>query len=108
MKTPPFTDAQAGRARTVIILIMLLLAAGAVTVWRVVLARPSGPANTIVLSGRIEGDDSAVSSKAMGRLLEAKVHQLEIALRQCRSRQQKKRRDRCRRPHRRKASAVCA
>ena len=75
MKTPPFTDAQAGRARTVIILIMLLLAAGAVTVWRVVLARPSGPANTIVLSGRIEGDDSAVSSKAMGRLLEAKVRE---------------------------------
>ena len=75
MKTPPFTDVQAGRARTVIILIVLLLAAGAVTVWRVVLAKPSGPANTIILSGRIEGDDSAVSSKAMGRLLEAKVRE---------------------------------
>jgi len=68
-------DAQAGRARTVIVLIVLLLAAGAVTVWRVVLAKPGGAANVIYLSGRIEGDDSAVSSKAAGRLLEAKVRE---------------------------------
>jgi HlyD family secretion protein len=68
-------DAQAGRARTVIVLIVLLLAAGAVTVWRVVLAKPGGAANVIYLSGRIEGDDSAVSSKATGRLLEAKVRE---------------------------------
>ena len=58
-----------------IILIVLLLAVGAVTVWRVVLAKPGGSANTIVLSGRIEGDDSAVSSKATGRLLEARVRE---------------------------------
>lgn len=75
MKTSPFTDAQAGRARTVIIAIVLLLAAGTITVWRVVLAKQSGSVNTIVLSGRIEGDDSAVSSKATGRLLEAKVRE---------------------------------
>jgi HlyD family secretion protein len=68
-------DRQAGRARTVIVLIVLLLAAGAVTVWRVVLAKPGGAANVIYLSGRIEGDDSAVSSKATGRLLEAKVRE---------------------------------
>jgi HlyD family secretion protein len=59
----------------VIVLIVLLLAAGAVTVWRVVLAKPGGAANVIYLSGRIEGDDSAVSSKATGRLLEAKVRE---------------------------------
>jgi len=75
MKTSPFTDAQSGRARTVVILILLLLAAGAVTVWRVALAKQGGSINVIVLSGRIEGDDSAVSSKAMGRLLEAKVRE---------------------------------
>jgi len=68
-------DRQAGRARTVIVLIVLLLAAGAVTVWRVVLAKPGGADNVIYLSGRIEGDDSAVSSKATGRLLEAKVRE---------------------------------
>ena len=64
-----------GRARTVIVLIVLLLAAGAITVWRVVLAKPRGAANIIYLSGRIEGDDSAVSSKATGRLLEVKVRE---------------------------------
>jgi HlyD family secretion protein len=75
MKSSRHLDAQAGRAPTVIILIVLLLAAGAVTVWRVVLAKPDGSANVIYLSGRIEGDDSAVSSKATGRLLEAKVRE---------------------------------
>jgi HlyD family secretion protein len=78
MKTSHFIDRQAGRARTVIILIVLLLAAGGVTVWRVVLAKPAGSANTIVLSGRVEGDDSAVSSKATGRLLEAKVREGDV------------------------------
>ena len=78
MKNPTLMDAQAGRARTVIVLIVLLLAAGAITVWRVVLAGPRDSANTIVLSGRIEGDDSAVSSKATGRLLEAKVREGDV------------------------------
>jgi HlyD family secretion protein len=75
MNNPPSIDARSGRARTVIILIVLLLAVGAVTVWRVVLAKPDGAANVIYLSGRVEGDDSAVSSKATGRLLEAKVRE---------------------------------
>jgi HlyD family secretion protein len=75
MKKPTLIDAQAGRARSVIVLIVLLLAAGALTLWRVVLAKPNDSANAIVLSGRIEGDDSAVSSKATGRLLEAKVRE---------------------------------
>jgi HlyD family secretion protein len=75
MKNSPFMDAQAGRARVVIVLILLLLAAGAVTVWRVAFAKQGGSPNVIVLSGRIEGDDSAVSSKATGRLLEAKVRE---------------------------------
>jgi HlyD family secretion protein len=78
MTNPPLIDRQAGRARTVIVLIVLLLAAGAVIVWRVAWAKPSGAGNTIVLSGRIEGDDSAVSSKATGRLLEARVREGDV------------------------------
>ncbi len=70
--------AQAGRARTVILLIVLLLAIASVTLWRVVLAKPRGPASTIVLSGRIEGDDSAVSGKATGRLLEVRVREGDL------------------------------
>src|ERR1700691_1156169 len=75
MKNSTLIDAQAGRARTVIIAIVLLLAVGAIAVWRVVLAKPGDSANVVYLSGRIEGDDSAVSSKATGRLLEAKVRE---------------------------------
>ena len=75
MKNSTLMDAQAGRARAVIVLIVLLLAAGAVTVWRVAFAKPRDSANVIFLSGRIEGDDSAVYSKATGRLLEAKVRE---------------------------------
>ena len=70
--------AQAGRARTVIVLVVLLLAIASVTLWRVVLAKPRGPASTIVLSGRIEGDDSAVSGKATGRLLEVRVREGDL------------------------------
>jgi len=75
MKNAPLNQLEAGRTRTVFVLIVLLLAAGAFTVWRVVWAKQGGPAAAIVLSGRIEGDDSAVSSKATGRLLEAKVRE---------------------------------
>lgn len=69
---------QAGRARTVIVLVVLLLAVATVTLWRVVWAKPRGPANVIALSGRIEGDDSAVSGKATGRLLEVRVREGDL------------------------------
>ncbi|MGO4884459.1 MAG: HlyD family secretion protein [Bryobacteraceae bacterium] len=75
MNHSPFSSAQSGRARTVIVLLVLLLAAGAIIFWRVALAKQANPANVIVLSGRVEGDDSAVSSKATGRLLEAHVRE---------------------------------
>ncbi|HTQ53109.1 MAG TPA: HlyD family efflux transporter periplasmic adaptor subunit [Bryobacteraceae bacterium] len=61
-----------------IIPILLLLAIGAITLWRVVLAKPGGPANAVFLSGRIEGDDSAVASKATGRLLEVRVREGDL------------------------------
>ena len=68
----------AGRARAVVIGIVLVLGIAAVTVWRVVLAKPRMPANTIFLSGRIEGDDSAVAPKATGRMLEIRVREGDL------------------------------
>jgi HlyD family secretion protein len=53
----------------------LLLAAGAVVLWRMVLSKPSVSPNTIFLSGRVEGDDSALSGKATGRLVDLKVRE---------------------------------
>ncbi len=41
----------------------------------VVFAGPAVPDNVVALSGRIEGDDSAVASKTTGRLLEIRVRE---------------------------------
>jgi len=75
MNKSVISDAQAGRARAAIVIAVLVLAVSAITLWRVVLAKPRGPANTIFLSGRIEGDDSAVAGKATGRLLAVNVRE---------------------------------
>ena len=58
-----------------IVPVVLILAIGAITLWRVVLAKPRDAANAIFLSGRVEGDDSAVASKATGRVLEIRVRE---------------------------------
>jgi HlyD family secretion protein len=66
----------ASRRRFVLPLVMLVvLAAIGFTVWRLFFASPSVPGNIVVLSGRIEGDDSAVSPKAGGRILEIRFRE---------------------------------
>jgi len=53
------------------LLIVLILVAGvAFGVWKVFLAKPTIPGNVVQLSGRIEGDDSAIAPKVAGRILE--------------------------------------
>jgi len=42
------------------------LAAGTYFAWRLFFAMPAQPASIIELSGRIEGDDSAISPKTSG------------------------------------------
>lgn len=52
---------------------LVLLAAIAVAVfliWKIFFAKPVPPENVITLSGRIEGDDSALAPKTGGRILE--------------------------------------
>jgi HlyD family secretion protein len=43
--------------------------------WRVFFARTSGLENVLTLSGRIEGDDSAVAAKLSGRIAEVRVRE---------------------------------
>src|SRR5438067_5604447 len=56
---------------------LLLIAAALVAffIWRGFFAKPAVPENLVVLSGRIEGDDSAVASKVTGRILEIRVRE---------------------------------
>ena len=44
-------------------------------IWRVFFAGPSVPPGIVALSGRIEGDDSAVAPKTTGRVLEVRVRE---------------------------------
>jgi HlyD family secretion protein len=49
---------------------LLILAAAGFGVWKLFLQKPPVPTDRIQLSGRIEGDDSAVSPKTSGRILQ--------------------------------------
>jgi HlyD family secretion protein len=73
------TAAAPDRRRRVIILgAAVLLVAVVVLVWRVFFAAPAIPDSIVALSGRIEGDDSAVASKATGRILEVRVREGDV------------------------------
>jgi HlyD family secretion protein len=52
------------------LVILVLLGAGGFAVWKIFFSHPPPPENIVALSGRIEGDDSAVSPKTSGRILE--------------------------------------
>jgi membrane fusion protein YbhG len=56
------------RRRLTIIVVLLVLGAGGFALWRFVLAPPALPPGVLAVSGRIEGDDSAVAAKTTGRV----------------------------------------
>jgi len=65
------------RARRLVVPFILLVALAAVAffIWRFFFAKPGVPENVITLSGRIEGDDSAVAPKTSGRILEIRFRE---------------------------------
>jgi HlyD family secretion protein len=56
-------------------LIVLILAVAGFFVWRGYFANPRVPESIVTVSGRIEGDDSAVSPKTTGRIIEIHVRE---------------------------------
>ncbi len=58
----------------ILVILVIVLAAGFL-VWWFMIRQPSVPSNLIVLSGRIEGDDSVVAAKTSGRIREIKVRE---------------------------------
>ena len=68
---------QPRRSRRGIVVMVLLLAAiaGGFAIWKIFFSTQPVPDNVVLLSGRIEGDDSAVSSKATGRILEIRFRE---------------------------------
>ena len=55
--------------------IILIVVAGGFLVWWFLIRQPPVPHNVIVLSGRIEADDSTVATKVSGRIREIRVRE---------------------------------
>jgi HlyD family secretion protein len=73
------TKPNSQRRRTAMILAgIVVLIAAAVLIWKVFFAASAIPAGIVAVSGRIEGDDSAVASKTTGRILEVRVREGDI------------------------------
>jgi len=57
------------------ILALLVLAMAGGAIWYFLIRTPPAPRNLIKLSGRIEGDDTTVSTKIAGRIREIQVRE---------------------------------
>src|SRR5215472_7144998 len=71
----PPSESQPPRSRVVRILIIVGAVLAALLIWKLFFAAPSLPASVIAVSGRIEGDDSAVAPKTTGKILEVTVRE---------------------------------
>ena len=76
-QAPAPAAAQPRRSRRGIMVAGLLLAAvaGGYAIWKTYFSTQPVPDNIVMLSGRIEGDDSSVASKATGRILEVRYRE---------------------------------
>jgi len=76
----PVASAPAGpraraRPRILPLLVLAVLVAAGVFVWRTFFVVPPVPDSIVTLSGRIEGDDSAIAPKTAGKILEIRVRE---------------------------------
>src|SRR5579872_297303 len=71
----PEENKPAARSRVVRIFLIAGVIFAALIIWKIFFATSSLPANIIALSGRIEGDDSAVAPKTSGKILEVTVRE---------------------------------
>jgi HlyD family secretion protein len=69
------TENRATRRKVLPFIALFFIAGIAVLIWRLFFAMPALPPNVIALSGRIEGDDSAVAPKTTGRILEVRFRE---------------------------------
>ena len=72
---PPAAEnnTRSSRVKRIILIAGVIIAA--VVIWKIFFATPNLPASIVALSGRIEGDDSAVSPKTSGKILEVTVRE---------------------------------
>lgn len=76
--SPPPVAARPGRPRSrrlAVLLILLFVALAAFLIWRFFFAERGAPESVITVSGRIEGDDSAIAPKMGGRIFEIRFRE---------------------------------
>ena len=66
------------RRRLIPLIILLLLIVAGIAVWKIFFSQPKLPDKIVALSGRIEGDDSAVAPKTTGRILEIRFREGDL------------------------------
>ncbi len=74
-ETPAAPAEAPPRSRRALLLVVLGVLVAAYVGWRVFFAAPGLPDSIVAVSGRIEGDDSAVAPKSSGRILEVRVRE---------------------------------
>jgi biotin carboxyl carrier protein len=74
-ETPAAAEDRPPRGKVVRIVTIVAVVMGLLFIWKVFFASPSLPASIVALSGRIEGDDSAVAPKTSGKTLEITVRE---------------------------------
>ncbi|MGC9951639.1 MAG: HlyD family efflux transporter periplasmic adaptor subunit [Bryobacteraceae bacterium] len=72
---PPKEVPHSRRKILLVAVAFVALAAGAYIIWRVFFAKPKLPDSIVTLSGRIEGDNSAIAAKSTGRILEIRFRE---------------------------------
>jgi HlyD family secretion protein len=76
---PEAAPKRSSRRRLIVVAVLVLIVAGAAfAAWRLFFAVPPLPPGVIAVSGRIEGDDSAVSPKTSGRIREITVREGDL------------------------------
>jgi HlyD family secretion protein len=69
------TEERPPRSRVVRILLVAGVVMAVLLIWKIFFATPRLPDSIVALSGRIEGDDSAVAPKTSGKILEITVRE---------------------------------
>jgi HlyD family secretion protein len=63
------------RRLAILLVLLVVLAAAAFLIWKLFFAKRGVPENVVTLSGRIEGDDSAVAPITTGRIIEMRFRE---------------------------------
>lgn len=71
----PAKPVRRSRRALVILIVVVVLAGAGFFIWKQFFATSKVPDSVVLLSGRIEGDDSAVAPKTSGRILEIRVRE---------------------------------